>query len=81
MIKSKEVDQLARELSAYTGEPLDEAILKALRERLEREKRREPADPLVERILEISRAFNALPVYDARSADEIIGYDNQGLPS
>jgi antitoxin VapB len=82
IIKSPEVGKLARELSLYTGETVDEAVENALRERLEREKRREAhVATLVERILEISRAFASLPIYDRRSPDEIIGYDELGLPS
>ena len=36
-IKSDEADQLARELAAETGETLTEAVVIALRERLDRE--------------------------------------------
>jgi len=37
-IKHEEADRLARELSAPTGETLTEAVLNALRERLQRER-------------------------------------------
>jgi antitoxin VapB len=42
-IKSDEADQLARELAAETGETLTEAVVIALRERLDREHARRGA--------------------------------------
>jgi len=35
---------------------------------------------LAEELLEIGRRFSALPVEDERSEDEILGYDEHGLP-
>jgi hypothetical protein len=34
----------------------------------------------VERLLEIADQVAALPVLDSRSDDEILGYDEKGLP-
>jgi antitoxin VapB len=34
----------------------------------------------VEEILAIGRRFSALPVLDDRSDDEIVGYDENGIP-
>jgi len=36
---------------------------------------------LVEDVLEIARHFSSLPVLDPRSDDEILGYDERGLPT
>ncbi|MFH1555732.1 MAG: type II toxin-antitoxin system VapB family antitoxin, partial [Pseudomonadota bacterium] len=36
---------------------------------------------LLEDLAAIQRRWNALPVLDPRSSDEIIGYDENGLPS
>lgn len=36
--------------------------------------------PSVEEILALGRRFAALPVLDGRSDEEIIGYDENGLP-
>lgn len=33
-----------------------------------------------EKLLEIARHCAALPVLDSRSADELVGYDEHGLP-
>lgn len=79
-IKHPEADRLARELAARTGESLTEAVLNALRERLLREAGRRSGVPLADELREIRRRCAALPVLDARAADEILGYDEQGLP-
>ena len=80
-IKHAEADRLARELSAVTGETLTEAVLAALRERLERHRQRRPKPNTAGEILrEVRLRLSHLPVLDARSADEILGYDEEGLP-
>jgi antitoxin VapB len=80
-IKDPEADRLARAVAQRTGETLTQAVINALRERLAREERKEQAiEDLVEDIMEIGRHCAALPLLDARSADEIIGYDQNGLP-
>lgn len=77
-IKNDRADQLARELSELTGESLTDAVVNSLERRLAEERRsrrrRRSIDDLVDR-------FNQLPVLDSRSADEIVGYDEHGLPS
>lgn len=78
-IKDPETDRLARALAAVTGESLTEAIRRALHERLERESQRtrKGIDAEVRRIQErVAR----LPILDARPADQILGYDEHGLP-
>jgi antitoxin VapB len=79
-IKNDEADLLVRELVALTGESLTEAVTVSLRERLERQRRLSGGSKL-ERMMEQVRLFQALPVLDDRSADEILGYDEMGLPS
>ena len=75
-----DAETLARELAELTGETLEEAVLVAVRERLERDQSLRPRTKR-ERMLAAVRAFQALPVIDERSADEILGYDANGLPS
>jgi len=75
-----EADQLARELAARTGETVAEAVVKALRERLLREQERTGRPRLSEELAAIRKRCAALPVLDARSADEILDYDERGLP-
>jgi len=80
-IKDPEADRLARAVAQRTGETLTQAVINALRERLAREERKDQAiEDLVEDIMEIGRHCAALPLLDPRSADEIIGYDQNGLP-
>jgi antitoxin VapB len=56
-------------------------VIKALRERLEREQRKEQTvESLVEDLMEIGRHCVALPLLDGRPANEILGYDENGLP-
>lgn len=78
-IKSDEADQLARELAAETGETLTEAVVIALRERLDREHGRHAAS-MRTRLARLAADVAALPVADSRAPDEIIGYDDAGLP-
>ncbi len=78
-IKDPEADRLARAVAKATGETLTMAVVQSLRERLARLRR--PRGPrLSEDLLKIGRRCARLPVQDNRSADEIVGYDEHGLP-
>ena len=79
-IKSRKADELARELAKETGETITDATVKALEERLLRVRARRAEPDLVERIMEIGRHCASLPDLDTRSPDEIIGYDEIGVP-
>jgi antitoxin VapB len=79
-IKDPDADRLARELAARTDETLTEAIVVSLRERLEREKKKARRVSLTDELGEIGRRCASLPVLDKRTADEILGYDHDGLP-
>lgn len=80
-IKDPEADRLARELAARTGETLTEAVVVALRERLAREAGRTRTTPLRDELATIRRRCADLPVVDTRTGDEVIGYDQHGLPT
>jgi antitoxin VapB len=81
-IKAREPDDLARRLAATTGESLTVAITIALRERLVREERkRHNNKSMAAELMEIGRHCSSLPVLDPRTSDEILGYDENGLPS
>ncbi len=62
-----------------TGESLTDAVTVALRERLERQ--RHDRSDLVGRLLAIGASARDLPRLDLRSDDEIVGYDERGLPT
>jgi antitoxin VapB len=78
-IKDAETDRLARRLAQLTGESITQAVRTAVEERLEREERHRN-QPSVEQVMAIARRFASQPVIDNRSPDEIIGYDERGLP-
>ena len=80
-LKDPETDRLAREVARLTGETLTQAVRKALAERLERERLRRgmPKKGLAEQLNELALECASLPVYDTRSPDEIIGYDENGM--
>ena len=81
-INSPEVEQLAQELIAYTGETLPEAIEAAIRERLERQKMQtDDRSDVAVQLLRIGQECAQLPVQDSRKADDILSYDHHGLPN
>ncbi len=84
MIKSERADRLVRELASRTGETIAEAVAIAAEERLARlpatqERRSGSVDR--ERLEAILATFRANRIDDPRTDDEIIGYDENGLPS
>lgn len=79
-IKDRETDRLARELAKETGESITRAVTTALRERLARVRRRSKGRRLADELDEIALRCAALPIRDERSAEEILGYDDRGLP-
>ncbi len=80
-INNPAVEQEIRSLAADTGESLTEAIGTAVRERRRRLRPRIQDPATYEKIMRIANRIAALPVLDDRSADEILGYDENGLPS
>ena len=81
-IKSAEARRLANELAELTGESLTDVVTVALHERLikERQARRTPGG-IAEKLLALGREISSYPIKDSRTADEILGYDENGLPS
>lgn len=79
-IKDLETERLARTLAERTGETITVATRRALEERLRRLGTDGRKAALLEDLAAIRRRWGALPVLDSRSADEIIGYDERGLP-
>jgi antitoxin VapB len=62
------------------GETVDDAVVTALRERLARTRERSRGENHPGELLAIGRECASLPDYDMRSADEILGYDESGVP-
>jgi antitoxin VapB len=79
-IKSVQAERLAREVAAKTGESLTGAIQRALEERLERLRQQRRSQIVLSQLEDILRRVDRLPILDSRTPDEILGYDEQGLP-
>lgn len=80
-IKNPEADRLARLLAHQTGETITEVVIEALREKLLREQGKRMPVELKEALLTIGKRCAALPDKDLRSPDEILGYNDKGLPT
>lgn len=80
-IKNEEADRLARELAERTGMGITEVVVDALRVRLAQEERRGRGSRLRDEVRRIQERVGRLEVRDPRPADEIVGYDESGLPS
>jgi antitoxin VapB len=78
-IKNPEADRLAREIAAATGESLTQAVVGSLRLRLQTVPRRGPDSALLTELNRIAKHCASLRK-DFRTPDEIIGYDEKGLP-
>jgi antitoxin VapB len=79
-IKNEQTERLARQVAEAAGESITTAIRHSLEERLARLTRRGSRSLDAERVREILRRVDALPVLDSRSPDEILGYNEDGLP-
>ena len=80
--KTEESDiyRLAREIAAKTGESAADAIPIALEERLERLSGQERKTAQREKVNDILRRVDTLPRDSILKDDEILGYDERGLP-
>jgi antitoxin VapB len=89
----QETERLARKLAEAAGKPVPIVVKEAIAAKAEADgfsvEARDLAAPgdylfrdeLLARITKITDGFSSIPVRDARSADEIIGYDDLGLPT
>ncbi|HEV2363680.1 MAG TPA: type II toxin-antitoxin system VapB family antitoxin [Caulobacteraceae bacterium] len=79
-IKDPATEKAVRELAAATGESITAAVRRSVEERQTR-LRPFRGRPLHDEIMEIADHCAALPVLDPRTLEEIIGYDEHGLPT
>ena len=79
-IRNAETERLAAELALLTGRTKTEAVTEAIRDRLGRLRRERTGRSLADELDDIGRRCAKLPVLDGRSADEILGYDEHGVP-
>lgn len=80
-IKDPETERLARLLAERTGETVTIATKRALEQRLRRTGADARKAALLEDLAASRRRGSAMPVLDNCTADDIIGYDENGLPS
>jgi antitoxin VapB len=75
-----DTDRMARELAALTGETVEDAVAHALRDRLERERRRRGRDEVLARARRIVRESG--PCDEPVDGDPgAFLYDERGLPA
>jgi antitoxin VapB len=79
-IKDPDTERLARDLARLTGESITMATKRAIEERLRRVGSRAQKGILLEELAQIRRRWSTMPILDQRTPDEIIGYDETGLP-
>jgi antitoxin VapB len=80
-IKDPETHELAMELAHRKGTSITEAVRESLRLSVVRARHEGRLDSgLVERVMAIGRRAAARPVLDNRTSDEILGYDEIGIP-
>lgn len=80
-IKDATTDRLARELAAATGESITVAARRALEERLQRVRARAAVRPTQDQLEELVHRGRARRLKDTRTSEEIVGYDEHGLPT
>jgi antitoxin VapB len=84
-IRSEEANQLAAAVAIITGETKTDAVIQSLKERLDRlrlqqEARAVKQESRRDQLDRIALRCAARPILDQRSADQICGYDANGLP-
>ena len=79
-IRNPETEELADRLAKLTGETKTRAVTLALRDRLEKERRKRSCRRLATELDEIALHCASLPILDDRAPEEIMGYDDSGIP-
>ena len=80
-IKDADTHALAKRLASLTGESMAKAVKRAIQEKLAQVEKMQGGTPLADELDRIVLYCARLPRRDGRSADELIGYDESGLPA
>ena len=80
-IRNRNTEALAESLARLTGETKTQAVTKALQDRLDRVRRQRSGRSLAQELDDIALHCASLPVLDNRPVEEILGYDERGLPA
>jgi antitoxin VapB len=84
LITNEKTERAVIALANATGESVDVAIERAAEARLQRLSIKEQGDPRpvdMEKVYALLREIDAIPTIDHRTPDEILGYDENGLPT
>lgn len=79
-IRNEETERLVEAVAKLTGESKTAAVTKALRDRLARLRGERSRRRLGDELNDIAEHCASLPVLDDRSAEDILGYGDDGLP-
>jgi antitoxin VapB len=79
-IRNAKAERLAEELAKLTGETKTAAVTRALEDRLKRLRRERSRLRLADELDAIAMQCARLPLRDERTAEEILDYDEHGLP-
>ena len=80
-IKDPVTDRLARELARATGESITVSLRVAIEDRLRRIRACERSTPQEVELHALIRRGRAREALDDRPAEQILGYDEHGLPT
>ena len=80
-IRNRRAEELAGTLAKLTGETKTQAVTRALQDRLERIRRQRSGRSLAAELDDLALHCASLPVLDDRNPEEILGYDESGLPA
>lgn len=80
-VSSERVDQNVRRLAALTGQSLTDAIDSAVIDKLRRLEPRKPDPNYVEDLLRMAAEIRSKLRPTGQTPDELLGYDENGLPS
>ncbi len=80
VIKDKALEEAVTELASLTGGSWEAALLRAARDMIEQEQKRQDAERRFEALMDLGRRFSALPDRNPRFAQEDL-YDENGLPA
>lgn len=80
-IADERTDQLARRYASLKRTTLTGAVRAALEEAIAREQQPDAGEAFVANLRRVQERVKAIPILDPRSPDEILGYDEHGLPT
>ncbi len=81
MIDDTEAIQAIQQLAERTGESINVAVMMAAKDRLSHLRSPEEAAEIRQNMEKYRLYWASLPILDHRSADDIVGYDENGAPA